>query len=226
MGSKTYVINDQQDKLRLSWGTFWSDMQVSINEKEIGAIPTRKELNEGRDFILEDGSKLTIKRYSSWYQRRSELHVLLNDKPVKGSMADPYTRIRRIVYFMLIIGAISIISGLSNLSLAGLKEFDIDSTHGAVYAAMKPLAYVSLCIGTGFVLLALIVRRGSLYGMYAAMALLVISISLRIYISIQVGQAFASPAFLLRLGYLVILWKGAEAVKAIKAEQAVETGAV
>lgn len=220
MGNKTYIINGQQDKLKLSWGIFWSNMQVSINGAEVGFIPTRKELNEGRDFILQDGSKLTIRRYSSWYQRRSELHVLLNDKPVKGSMADPYTRIRRIVYFMLIIGGISIISGLSNLSLAGLKDFDLDSTHGAVYAAMKPLAYVSLCIGTGFVLLALIVWRGSLYGMYAAMALLVISISLRIYIAVQIGQAFASPALLLRLFYLAILWKGVEAIKTIKAEEA------
>jgi hypothetical protein len=200
-------------------------LQAQNNDKEIGTILTRKELNQGRDFILDDGSKLTIRRYSSWYQRRSELHVLLNDKPVKGSMADPYTHIRRIVYFMLIIGGISIISGLSNLSLSGLKQFDIDSTHGAVYAAMKPLAYVSLCIGTGFVILALVVRQGSLYGMYAAMVLLVISISLRIYIAVQVGQAFASPALLLRLGYLAILWKGAEALKTIKAEEALQAEA-
>jgi len=220
MASKSFTLNDAGDKLTLTWGLYYSNMKVFLNGNEIGQIPKRSDLKKGRDIVLPSGEILNIKLYASWYRRRSELHILLDGKPVKGSMADPHMQVRRIFIFMLVIGAISVISGLSSLGISSFfSGIDLDQNIASKMEGMHNLAIVSLCIGGGFVFLAFMVRNLSVNAIYAGMILLVISISLRMYISYQMGQGLASGGMLFRLLYLAILYRGAEAIKKIKAEE-------
>jgi len=220
MPSKNFVLNDQNDKLTLNYGIYFSNIRVSVNGEEIGTIPNRAALKRGQEFILSNGSKLYLKLYSEWYSRKSELHILLDGKPVKGSMADPYMQVRRIFMFMLLIGGISVVSGLSQLGLsAALQDFDVDQTHNIKFEGMHSFALVNLCIGSGFVILAFFTKRLSVNAVYAAMVLLLISISLRMYISFQIGQGLASFGLIIRVLYIRIMWRGAEAIKSIKAEE-------
>jgi hypothetical protein len=135
-------------------------------------------------------------------------------------MADPYMQVRRIFMFMLLIGGISVVSGLSGLGLSSaLKDFDVDQTHNIKFQGMQSFAWINLCIGSGFVILAFFTKRLSINAVYAAMVLLLISISLRMYISFQIGQGFASIGLIIRVFYIRIMWQGAEAIKSIKAEE-------
>src|SRR6185312_1798422 len=159
MPTKNFVLSDT-DKLTLNYGIYFSNIRVIVNGEEIGAIPNRAALKRGQEFVLSNGSKLYLKLYGEWYNRRSELHILLDGKPVKGSMADPYMQVRRIFMFMLLIGGISVVSGLSQLGLSSaLKDFDIDQTHNIKFEGMQSFAWVNLCIGSGFVILAFFTKR-------------------------------------------------------------------
>lgn len=79
---------DEKPRLELEWGGYMRDFRVRLDGEQIEHITGgQRELKEGRDIPLPDGSMLTIKLATNGMME--ELQVLRDGVPLPGSAADP-----------------------------------------------------------------------------------------------------------------------------------------
>src|SRR5690348_6213956 len=89
----TYAFKEGEPKrLELSWGRRGQDFTIRLDGSEIATLPNKKELSDGRNFPLPDGSTLRVRLTKFWGS--DELQVLRNDQPLPGSASHPATRVR------------------------------------------------------------------------------------------------------------------------------------
>ena len=97
MPNRTFqvLISGQPKPLRLEWKLFWKRMTVFEGPITVGTIPSYKDLKNGCDFKLSDGTPLRVqlKRIGLL----PELQVLHSGNPVAGSDAAPENRVKTAV---------------------------------------------------------------------------------------------------------------------------------
>ncbi|MGZ3461319.1 MAG: hypothetical protein ACXU86_22745, partial [Archangium sp.] len=89
-------------RLALSWGMAWKNFQVTLDGQQVGTVSGgQKELKEGVEFRLPDGSLLHIQLDRSF--TNTELRVLRNGVPVPGSASDPAQRVKNGAYLLYLL---------------------------------------------------------------------------------------------------------------------------
>ncbi len=112
MGKMNYALGKSQPpRLEISWkGLGWKNVTIKLDGLEIGKIPGKKDLEEGREFTLDKNTTLKVqlvKRFNSW-----ELQVLVNGQPVPGSASDPSRRLAVAYGMVFFVTAVNIIIGI------------------------------------------------------------------------------------------------------------------
>src|SRR5258706_4959206 len=88
MTTRRYALSKgERRRLTLSWGIFYSNFTVRLDDQIIGTIPDQLSLNSGKGFQLEDGSQLFI------YRESSQIKISRNGRPLPGSAADPQVKL-------------------------------------------------------------------------------------------------------------------------------------
>jgi hypothetical protein len=77
-------------RLTVSWKGSWNNVRVELDGRSVLAIPTAKELKEGREVRLEPGT-LAIRLHQSVFG--PALLLSLNGRPLPKSGGDPRTRL-------------------------------------------------------------------------------------------------------------------------------------
>jgi hypothetical protein len=150
-------------RLEIRWGRGWgSQTAIILDGKEIGTLPGRKELKEGRLFRLDDGSTLSVQFGPNLITQ--EFRVLLDGFPLPGSASDPAHRLRVASGVLFFIGGVTIaLSLIAELfRIRGLMQ------HG--------MGIGSMIEGGVFLLLATLVRRRSVAALGIAVVLMVLDL--------------------------------------------------
>ena len=126
MGKMNYALEKgQKPRLQISWkGLGWKNVTIKLDGMEIGKIPSKNELMEGWEFLLDKNTTLKVKlakRFNSW-----ELQVLVNGQPVPGSASDPNRRLTIAYGMVFFVTGVNIIAGI----IAELLKIDFLLNNG------------------------------------------------------------------------------------------------
>jgi hypothetical protein len=209
---KKFALQKGEDKrLEISWKARWKSVAVKLDDQEVGTIPGKAQMLEGRDFDLPDGSrlrvqlkKITIGPPTLWLYR--------NDKPLPGSNADPQKRLAvayRSIFFIaagnLLVGAIAAIVEDKALQDAGF-------------------GVLALIGGAVFLVLGLLVRKRSLPALAIAMIILLADTVFSSYMFIELidtnDAGRAAWGIILRVTLLFWMWPGLAAIRELKERDA------
>lgn len=199
MPSQTFALEQGGPKrLEISWKAFWKEITIRMDGSLVGVIPGQKELREGQQFRLPDGSDLHIQLIQGL---TSELRVLRDGKPLPGSGSDPRIRLRQAYGVLYFVGGISLLVGLA----ASLFQWELMLEIG--------FNWVTAIVGAIFLVLAFFVQRRSLAALWAAVILYGADIILSVF-----GGNFTVANLLVRVVFLVMMIGGFRAIKELKAE--------
>lgn len=112
MPSRKFALEKGKVKrLEISWKLFWKDITVHLDGKKVFSCSSREELEEGRQFSLEDGSVLKI-QLDRKMPILPELLVLRNGQPLPGSDSDPEQKLKNSYQMIFLVAGLSILVGL------------------------------------------------------------------------------------------------------------------
>jgi hypothetical protein len=117
MPKKTFALESGgPQRLELNWGLFWKGFQVTLDGKPVGTVSGgQKELKEGVELDLPDGSTLDIQLVRSWMNE--ELRILRNGVPVPGSASDPEQRVKAAAYLLYFLAGFNTVVGVVAMML-------------------------------------------------------------------------------------------------------------
>jgi hypothetical protein len=184
-------------RLTITWQLFWRNLTVTLDDNQIGVVPTQAELVEGRTFPLPDGSILGVRLART--HSGAELRVLRNDKPLPGSGYDPRVRLMQSYGILYFVGGFNFLLGI----LAVLFEIDLLVEIG--------LGIFSIAVGAVYLVLAYFVQRRSRLALGIAMALYGLETVLALLSGLVSGVV-------IRLLFMLIMYQGFSAIKELDAE--------
>lgn len=194
MPTLTYALEPNAPKrLEISWGWFWKNFTIRLDGQEVGRLAGQKELQQGQEFHLPDGSQLSVRLRGGLF---SELHVLRDGQPLPGSASDPGVRLRNAYLALYFIGGLNLLFGL----LAEIFQ--------ASFLLELGVGLYSMVLGVAFLGLGFLVMRRSFIALVIAFALLLVETLSRLLVGF-------SPGLLLNVIFLVILWQGMDALRAM-----------
>jgi hypothetical protein len=147
-------------RLEVSWKAFWKEFTVRLDGKTIGVVASQKELSEGRGFTLPDGSKLAVQLRKS--ALGAELRMTRDGQPLPGSSSDPETQLKGAYAILLFVAGLNLVLGLIALS-----------TRSAFLEQMG-IGLYSVLFGGVFLILAALVKRGSLAALIVAIVTFIV----------------------------------------------------
>ena len=204
MAKQTYAFETGGPKrLVMDWKYGYKDTTIYVDGELVGKIPGQRELQDGQEFILPDGSKLEIQLVRAFLS--SDLSVERNGEPLPGSATDPLSQVRlsyQLILFMAII----------NLALGLVTElFQIPSLIGL------GVGWYNIAFGIVFIGLGLWVRSLSLLGLWISVGLLAVdaAISVITVATATGGQPFYT-GLLIRVLILIYVWRGIAGLKRLK----------
>ena len=206
MPRKKYaLIKGGPKEIECSWGFAWKNFTVTQNGNVIGIIANQRELKEGRQFSLADGSTLWVKLKIGF--GTSGLEVLRNGQPLPGSDMDPAQKVKVAFILLLVITGLNLLAGIL-LSMLDLRDLGLGIGIGYIV------------FGIVFAVLAFAVRAKSLVALYIAIVLLIIDAAAGIAVQVMSH----SPTFvwaIVRVFILIYLFSAIKAIKQLRQESIV-----
>ena len=201
MPKRSYSLQkDGPKELECSWGIAWKNFTVKQNGQVIGTVSNQKELKRGREFLLNDGSKLFVILKIGL---TSGLYLTKDGQPLPGSDSDPISKVKGAFVILMIIAVINI--GIGVLStLYNLKEIGLEFGLGYIV------------FGFVFLILSIAVKRGSLIALLAAIILLILDALLGIVFMATSGGNQSIFWIIARVFFLIYLISSVSAFKKLK----------
>ncbi len=145
MGSKKLALEaGGPERLELRWSAFWKNFQVILDGRQVGEASGSKQLKEGVQFQLPDGSSLSVQLVTKAFD--AELQVLRDGVPLPGSASDPEQRIRNAAYLLYFLAGLNTLLGvvvmaIGNDFLEGLGMGIGSVLFGAIVAVLGFFTY-------------------------------------------------------------------------------------
>jgi hypothetical protein len=198
MPKQKFALERGGDKaLVISWGAFWKNIEIRLNDNLIGTIPDQKELSAGRVFQLPDGSTLKVQLAKSLFS--AGLRVLRNDKPLPGSSSDPAARLIGSSLIIYTIAGLNIVLGF----IAELFQVEFLQALG--------IGVISIGIGLIFLVLGFFTQRRSLIALILALILYGADSLLVLFGGFNFG-------IFVRIVFLIGMAQGVGAIRELKRE--------
>jgi hypothetical protein len=181
----------------------WNNLSIRYDQNPVGVIPAREELEAGREFRLENGSVLMVKLPN---RLAAVPEVYLDGQRLHPYAQAPQKKVHNAFVVLLLIAILNLIVGaLAIATQAGIAQRMGGSVFNLIYGAV-------------FLVLAFLVKRGSLIALAVAVALFLIDSVLAIYFITMQGKSFPILALVLRGGFLVFLVQGFTGIRQLKAQ--------
>ncbi len=145
MPTTTFAIEPGGPKrLEVRWTGPYQDVAIHFDGAQVGAIPSRAELEKGKSFTLPDRSVLHIELAKSFADL--ELRLTRDGLPLPGSVSDPAERVRLAGYITLFIALCSGVSGLfaALLNIEALQRRGLGWPSVVEAAILVPLGLLTL----------------------------------------------------------------------------------
>jgi hypothetical protein len=190
-------------RVEISWRWFWKDVEVRLDGYVLGTIADKKELQEGRQFTLPDGSALGVQLVRKF--RSVQLQVTRNGYPLPGSDSEPNKRLGVAYGTIFFIAGLNIVLGL----IATLAENTFLTTD-------LGLDRTTVAFGVVFLILGLLVRRRSAVALAFAIALFIASTIWSFYVMSWLMPSRtppAGPGIIVRILFLASMTQGFSAIR-------------
>jgi len=207
MPKQSYALETGGEKrLDISWKGMFKNVDVVLDGQSIGVIPDQKTLMQGQEFPLEDGSilKVQLKRNVT----ASELQVTRNGQPLPGSSSDPNTRHKNAYIIVYFIAGLNLVLGL----LAGVFNVAFVQSLG--------IGFASIILGLIYLVLGFFVQKKSSLALILAIFLFITDSFLGLVLTVSQGGNPGFAGILVRILFLIPLFQGMPAIKALKAKTA------
>jgi hypothetical protein len=206
MAKQTYALEiGGPRRLVMDWKYGYRNVVIYLDGALIGKVPGQKELQDGLEFALPDGSKLEVQLVRSFLS--TDISLERNGKPLPGSATDPLSQVRlsyQLIFFLVII----------NLVLGGLTLFLQAKSLTDLGLGWYNIAFGLVFIGLGFW-----VRSLSLLALWVTVVLLALDAGVTVIgMSASGGETFYT-GLLVRALILIYVWRGIGALKKLKQEE-------
>lgn len=187
-------------RLEITWGAFWKDITIKVDDEVLEVFSGQKEFIRGREYTLKDGSNLKLNLKSSLLGQ--EILVSRNGKPLPGSAADPESRLKATTVLVFFIAFWNIIFGIIGYFM------NRESNPQAVPYQFSLIIQGLIFIGLGF-----LVRKRKMIGIVLAMLIFAADSIYSALITINAGQQPYIFRVLLQAMILYYLYLGFKALR-------------
>ena len=206
MPRKLYSLDKEEKQiLDVSWKGNFKNLVLKLNNKPFGKIQNKHELIRGKEFEISHDKVLTVKLVKELYLF-TELELLLNGYPVDRSMTHPDKKLNDVFVLIMFIVAINLIFGLLGL----MTDTDLFNRLGAGF---WNIIYAGI-----FTMLGIIMKeKKSMFAMISIIVLMILDILFSfLYIMETPGHVNPAGPVLVKLFFLLYLFRGVKAIKAFK----------
>lgn len=139
MPKQTFALEQGGPKrLEIAWSGMFKNVQVTLDGLPVGSFETKKQLQEGGNFPLPDGSQLHVQLKQAGMA--TELQVHRNGAPLPGSASDPEQRVKTAAGMLYFIAGLNAVLGLvAELGVEALAKIGLgwgSIVVGAIYAGL------------------------------------------------------------------------------------------
>lgn len=203
MPARSFALEKGAEKhLKLAWKGRYKDFQITLDNQPVGSFADQSALKQGAEFTLPDRSKLAVRFKPGVINAGIEL--TRNGQPIPGSDFDPQQQLGGAVGIIYFIAALNLALGLGAevLSISILRDF------GA--------GWVTVAFGAVFLLLGVLVQRGLLIALIAAIALFALDGILNFVTAARFDQTPPFATIVLRVLLIIPMLTGFNAIRAMK----------
>ncbi|MFO7658847.1 MAG: hypothetical protein R6W78_17440 [Bacteroidales bacterium] len=187
--------------LEVAWKGHYKNLELKLNNKAFGRIENRNELQDGRIFEIGHDKFLSVKLVKEMYMFL-RLQILLNGRPVTGSMTHPLVRLREVFWlivfiatFNLLLGVLGVISKAAFFASIGVGYWNV------IYAGI--LAFLGI----------LVKERKSMTAMIMVIGLMALDILSIIAVSVEYPDVNATGPVTAKLLLMLFLFRGISAIR-------------
>lgn len=203
MQKLTYALERGGPKrLEVSWKAMWKDFTVKVDDRVVGTVSDPKQLREGKQFKLKDGSKLSVRLRNKF--SGVDLEILRDGQPLPGTSADPAARHRNAYGVVFFIAVLNTLLGMS----AVLFQLPFLETLG--------VGFPSAIFGLVFLILGFFVKGKSQLALILAIVVFVVDGILGIVFATTAGVTPSSGGILARILLIIPMIQGIPAIRALK----------
>lgn len=185
-------------RLEVAWNGMFKNVQVTFDGVPVGGFETKKQLQEGGNFTLPDGSQLHVQLQQAGMA--TELQILRNGAPLPGSASDPEQRVKTAA------GMLYFIAGL-NAALGLVAEL------GVAFLAQIGLGWGSIVVGAVYAGLGYLVKaKRSRVALILAIVLFVLDGVASLIAATHAGGSPPVGGLVARVFLLIPIWKGLSAL--------------
>lgn len=207
MPAKQYVFESGgPERLEIAWEGSWKNVAVSLDGRLLGSFENQKELKEGQEFHLEDGSTLRVQLVQ--VVLFPELQISRDGDPLPGSAADPAQRLAAAYGMIFFIAAFNAALGL----LAGALQIGFLQSLG--------LGFESLLSGAAYGVLGVFVRRRSTIALALAVAMFILDGIVFFAMAAKAGGTPPVGGVIARIFFLIPMVRGFGALTALREAEA------
>ncbi|MCC7446501.1 MAG: hypothetical protein IT324_03745 [Anaerolineae bacterium] len=193
MPATTYALQAGEPKrLELAWGRRGENFTVRLDGNEIATLLQKKELSDGADFSLPDGSTLHIQLRKFW--GADEWEILRNGQPIPGSATHPATRVRDAATGVFLVSGFSLLSGVLNLA-TGLEAFNFMGSGPRV-----------IIVGVIGLVLGFLVLKRSRIALLASLAVFAVDTVFVVIDLVQVPMMSNTSGYIPMIALLIHAW--------------------
>ncbi len=204
MPKQTYQLEPNGPaRLEISWAPLWKNISIKLDGEEIGTFASQAEFLTGKEFVLPDGKKLTIRLARTMLG--SDIHISYNGKPLPGTSAHPETRVRSSYMLLYFWGGLEVIFGI--LMMVSSKSYSLTSYNT-----------ISMALGLVYILLARLVQKRNLWALIASIVLFVGSAAYEVLVTMSAGGSPDMFRLLIQAFLVYYLYQGIGALKKVNEE--------
>ena len=155
MGKQAFALELGGPKdVELEWGATFGSLVARYQGQEVGRAASKRELVEGVQYALPDGSRLRIKLVKESFN--TGLDVSRDGVHLPGSRSDPDTLIKQAVYTVYFVAGLSSLVGAVVVATGDLESGIASLIMGAIFGVLGFLtmrrSIVALGLATGLYL--------------------------------------------------------------------------
>jgi len=200
MPATTYALQEGEPKrLELAWGRRGENFTVRLDGTEIATLSHKKELSDGQDFPLPDGSILRVQLRKFW--GADEWEILRDGQPIPGSATHPATRIRDAATGIFLVSGFSLLSGILQLA-TGLEQLNFMGSGPRV-----------IIVGVIGLVLGFLVMKRSRLALLASLAVFGVDAVFVVIDLVQVPMMSNTSGYIPMIALLIHAWLLATLIK-------------
>lgn len=205
-----YLPGEPAKQLVISWRGIWRNLAIYYDGALVGTIPDKVAAEQGREFLLSDGSRLHVQVIRHFIF--SHLEVLHNGQEVPTPPADPQTITRVSLRLVYLVAAIQVLAGMVGALGSIADSYEITTGR------------IRIMIGIAMFGLTFFIRRGSWVALLGALLLPTVSTITESVLKVSVGDSLRVSSIFNNILFIVLwipivkLFRTAQAQKRRKAD--------